>query len=186
MNAEVFTGKRHKKYAGCGARSTPKKQLKAMAEISSSLSDQGWMLRSGAAIGADSAFEEGCTGAKEIYIPWEGYNGRRSRSSMDKGVYVGATALTIEHAMRYHPNPAALKQGVKKLHARNSAILCGLDLNNPVDMLICWTPYGEVVGGTGQAMRIAIENGIPVFNLALDKDWDLLKQWFFREKLNLK
>ena len=163
-----------RKYAGCGARSTPQEILEVMVELGSQLTDLGWMLRSGAATGADSAFEKGCTGAKEIYLPWEGYN---DRSVLEKGVYIGASALTIEHAMHYHPNPAALTQGVKKLHARNSAIVGGLELDDPVDMVICWTPYGEVTGGTGQAMRIAIDNEIPIFNLALDKDWDLLEQF---------
>lgn len=163
-----------KTYAGIGSRNTPQEILEVMAAIGSQLSDLGWMLRSGAAIGADSAFEEGCTGAKEIFIPWEGYN---DRSILEEGVYVGATALTIEHAMHYHPNPAALKQGAKKLHARNSAIVGGLHLDDPVDMVICWTVNGEVAGGTGQAMRIAIDNEIPIFNLAIDKDWDLLEQF---------
>lgn len=163
-----------KKYAGIGARNTTQEILEVMASIGSQLADLGWLLRSGAATGADSAFEEGCTGAKEIYIPWENYN---DRSVLEGNVYVGATALTIEHAMHYHPNPSALTQGVKKLHARNSAILGGLNLDDPVDMVICWTVNGEIAGGTGQAMRIAIDNEIPIFNLALDKDWDLLEQF---------
>lgn len=165
-----------KTYAGIGARNTPQDILELMAHLATQLADLGWLLRTGAATGADSAFEAGCDGskgAKEIYLPWEGYNGR---GVLEGNVYVGATALTIGHALHYHPNPVALasRQGVKKLHARNCAIVCGLDMDDPVDMVICWTPYGEVVGGTSQAMRVAIDNGIPIFNLALDEDWEKL------------
>ena len=62
---------------------------------------------------------------------------------------------------------------VTKLMARNCYQVLGEDLKSPVDMIICWTPDGKAAGGTGQALRIANDNDIPVFNLfdsnALDK-----------------
>jgi len=48
----------------------------------------------------------------------------------------------------------------------------GVDLKTPVSFVLCWTPDGaetttdpDHTGGTGQAIRIANANAIPVFNL---------------------
>ena len=30
---------------------------------------------------------------------------------------------------------------------------------------MCWTPKGDLVGGTATAIRIAIMNGIPLYNM---------------------
>jgi hypothetical protein len=48
--------------------------------------------------------------------------------------------------------------------------ILGDDLKTPVDFVLCWTPDGAETstsystGGTGQAIRLAIANSIPVFN----------------------
>jgi len=61
--------------------------------------------------------------------------------------------------------------------ARNSYQVLGPDLATPVDFVWCWTPHGAVIGGTGQALRIAAAYEIPVFNLATDKDYSGLETW---------
>jgi hypothetical protein len=48
---------------------------------------------------------------------------------------------------------------------RNSYQMLGSDLKIKTDFVICWTPGGKMVGGTGQALRMAAYYGIPVFNL---------------------
>jgi hypothetical protein len=40
----------------------------------------------------------------------------------------------------------------------------GLDLETPSKFIICWTKNGKGQGGTGQALRIAKEYGIPIFD----------------------
>ena len=47
-------------YAGVGSRSTPAKVLQWMEWIGRGMAEAGMVLRSGAADGADSAFERGC------------------------------------------------------------------------------------------------------------------------------
>jgi hypothetical protein len=145
-------------YAGIGSRQTPPAILAQMRLIGEQTADAGWTLRSGAAIGADIAFEAGCListapSYRHIYTP---------NSHLDwEPLY--------RHASLYHPNWAAICQKgeyVKKLMARNSAIICGPDLHTPVHHIICWTPGGAITGGTGQALRIAQHLNIPVLNLA--------------------
>lgn len=58
-------------YAGIGARSTPNKVLTIMEKLGGLFAKKGFILRSGAAEGADSAFEKGCdleNGHKEIFL----------------------------------------------------------------------------------------------------------------------
>ena len=67
----------------------------------------------------------------------------------------------------------ALKQGGKKLQARNSHQVLGDSLRDPVAFVVCWTTdgaetlkeTGRHTGGTGQAIRLADACNIPVFNL---------------------
>lgn len=121
-----------------------------------------------AAKGADQAFEFGATlggGLVEIYLPWKGFEGRQD------GKIVAPAKDALELAEYYHPNWKALKQGARKLMARNGYQVLGPNLYDSVDMVICWTPDGSVdgtgskVGGTGQALRIADDYDIPVLNL---------------------
>jgi predicted Rossmann fold nucleotide-binding protein DprA/Smf involved in DNA uptake len=52
--------KMNPKYAGIGSRSTPPETLPLIESIAARLAEKGWVLRSGGADGADSAFEKGC------------------------------------------------------------------------------------------------------------------------------
>lgn len=68
-------------YAGIGSRETPKSILEFFEYLGELLAKKGFTLRSGAAKGADSAFEKGCdrvSGLKEIFLPWRGFEGSKS------------------------------------------------------------------------------------------------------------
>ena len=41
----------------------------------------------------------------------------------------------------------------------------GKTMSEPAKMVVAWTPGGQIVGGTGQALRIAQSHGIPIRNL---------------------
>lgn len=131
------------------------------------------VLRSGAAQGADAWFEEGCDvvdGQKEIFIPWKGFN---DHSSLLCDITPEAMALAEDV---YGPRWQCLKQGARKLMARNCYQILGQTLDDPVDFVVCWTPDGAEMekdrgyktGGTGQAIALASRNNIPVFNLRND------------------
>lgn len=141
----------NKYYAGIGARATPQKILFEMTRLATLLDADGYTLRSGGAAGADHAFELGAT-KKEIFLS---YN---------------YTSTAMQHAQRYHPAWDRLSEHAKHLMARNSMILLGEDLMEPVDCVICWTAGGKTVGGTGQGIRIALDYDIPIFNLWNDNE----------------
>ena len=85
-----------------------------MRVIARELATRGWLLRSGGSPGADSAFEQGCDeghGRKEIFLPWQGFNGSESH------LYdTPAEALAI--AARHHPGLLARSGRIQCLRAR--------------------------------------------------------------------
>ncbi len=155
-------------YTGIGARATPPSILAAMTSLATSL-ECAWMLRSGGAEGADKAFEAGVTNPdnKEIYLPWSGFN-----HNLSKYHHITEDAYTM--AKHYHPNWNACSPAARKFHARNCYQVLGLDLATPSTFIVCWTPDGKAVGGTGQALRIAKDENIPIYNLADVYDQELI------------
>jgi len=147
-----------KNYAGIGSRSTPVDVLNLMTQIAEELSP-AYVLMSGGADGADTAFEKGAAHS-EIYIPWKGYNMR------EDGILLDNLRAWNDVSRHFHPAPEKCTVGAQKLHGRNAYITLGPNLDDPVSMIICWTPKGEITGGTGLALRLAKYFEIPVFNLA--------------------
>ena len=135
-----------------------------MTNIAQFLASQKFVLRSGHADGADMAFEDGVAipELKEIWIPWLGFNGSKSNLTPSNDAFILAA--------RFHPHWKKLKDGAKKLHARNCHQVLGSDLQTPVNFVICWTEDGLASGGTGQALRIAHAWDIPIFNLFNEAD----------------
>ena len=152
------------RYAGIGARATPAAVLADMTVMAGWLARTAWHLSSGGADGADSAFAGGAPAQQRtIWLPWRGYNGH---SGPDYRVLSAAeTEACIEIAAPLHPAWERCSPAVRKLHARNAAVLLGGTLDRPVDAVVCWSERGAVTGGTGMAIRIAEARGIPVFNL---------------------
>ncbi len=151
-------------YAGIGARATPAAVLANMETMAGWLARTGWHLSSGGADGADAAFAAGApAGQRTIWLPWRGYNGHRGAECR----VLSAAAMTacMEIAAPLHPAWERCSPAVRKLHARNVAILLGERLDRPVDAVVCWTAAGRVEGGTGMGIRIAEARGIPVLNL---------------------
>lgn len=153
-------------YAGIGSRECPDEVLKLLAKTAYWLSKKGFTLRSGAADGCDAAFEYGCdkaNGNKEIFLPWKGFNNSTSE-------LIVKNPKAYEIARKYHPRFDSLKSGAKSLQARNSHQVLGWDLNTPVEFVLCYTKKGKGEGGTGQALRIAKEYNIPIFDFGIYND----------------
>lgn len=163
-------------YAGIGSRQTPPEILKGMEMIGYILSEEGYTLRSGGAIGADTAFEDGCDqaeGQKEIF---------RAKDCEDWAIDTAAKYMPPDR-----PPIGKMKPYVQKLLGRNMMQVLGSKENpQKVDFIICWT-MAEVKdgGGTGYAMRCAQDNGIPIYNLRDEKQreefYQLLKEIRERE-----
>lgn len=159
-------------YAGIGSRETPQKVLTVFKNVAKYLAGKGFVLRSGAAIGADTAFENGCDeakGLKEIYLPWSGFEYSNSKLIVNN-------PKAFEIAEKFHPYWHNLSDGARKLQARNSYQVLGQDLNTPSKFIICWTKNGEGNGGTGQAIRIAKHWNIPIFDAGKYKDIDEMRR----------
>ena len=170
-------------YAGVGSRETPldaQNDMYDMYDIAWVLAEEGWWMRSGGAKGADQAFYDGCMEWADetedrpqmtIYLPWEGMNNlglgvdREGGYGSHKISPVDQLPLLEETAKQFHPAWGNLRHGGRKLMARNVAVMLDWDQEHTVDAVICWTKGGKIAGGTGQALRIAKERGVPVFNL---------------------
>ena len=150
-------------YAGIGARATPPAVLADMRVIAEWLARTGWNLSTGGADGADTAFASGApAGQRTIWLPWRGYNGHRGPDC--RVLSSAAVSACMEIAAPLHPAWNRCSPAVRKLHARNAAVL-GVMLDPPVDAVIAWSAEGRAEGGTGMAIRIAETHGIPVLNL---------------------
>lgn len=156
-------------YAGIGSRETPFRVQGEMIEFGAAAAEAGLVLRSGGAVGADTAFEQGCRGvlgACEIFIPWEGYNGRTHGITTvhEKAPIIASTI---------HPAWTKLSSPAKTLVSRNMQQILGAHLIDPSYFVVCWTPdgaettnqYGIKTGGTGTAISLASKLEIPVYNL---------------------
>jgi hypothetical protein len=141
-----------KYFAGIGSRETPFDIQLLMYDIAINLANK-YTLRSGHAIGADISFENGCDsvkGPKEIFVAAD------------------CTKEAMKYSSKFHPNWKACSEYARKLHGRNAMIILGRNMDSPVDRVICWTKDGKDSGGTGQALRIAQDNKIIIYNLYFD------------------
>lgn len=166
-------------YAGIGSRVTPNDVCRLMSRLSARLEQLGFILRSGGAVGADIAFEQGISDPRrmKIYRPYDEY---------------GEEDLTLmaEHIEMFHPKPWTLEgrrstrgdgswSSVRRLMGRNTFQILGTTAEQRArvpasSFVICWTQDGAELpletsastGGTGQAIKIAAHYEVPVFNLA--------------------
>lgn len=139
-----------KYYAGIGSRSTPPDICEYMTKSADLLEKMGYVLRSGAADGADKAFENG------VFYP----NNKvilRPKHSTEAAEQLAATI---------HPMWSACNEYARKLHGRNCQIILGEALDQPAHFVLCWTQDGTERGGTRTGLVLAKQRGIPTFNLA--------------------
>ena len=171
-------------YAGIGSRQTPNEILNLMKELAQYLELHHWILRSGGAIGADSAFESGVQDPahKQIFYANDIPNNKYGNANI---------ALKLVDA--FHPASNKLSQYARYLMARNSYQVLGTDLvlknntlefSSPSDLIICWTKAGKEIGGTSQAIRIAKYAGIPILNLGNSKTLEITTNSLRENTLN--
>lgn len=178
-------------YTGVGSRETPPKVLETMRQLGKVLAEKGYVLRSGGAGGADTAFEQGCddftkddkVGMKEIFIPWKGFSGRHRHEQdvycLDENLYRNNC---FDIAKKYHPGWHRVSQGGRSLHSRNVLQVLGQNIQTPTAFVVAYAKRdknGKAKGGTAMAINIAEDNKIPVFNL-----YDVPEDWKLQEILN--
>lgn len=161
-----------KYYAGIGSRGTPRAIRGFMVELAKAMAEEGFVLRSGGAEGADKAFETG--------VDYWHYLKNDQNLPVPKQIFLAndiknddESLAAIKLAKEYHPVWYKMSKFVKNLHARNAFQVMGRDVKTPVTVVICWTPDGCLdhehrtifTGGTGTAISIASKHNIPVLNL---------------------
>jgi hypothetical protein len=180
-------------YGGIGSRQITAEEEQLIQKIAGKLSDAGMILYSGNAEGSDIAFQRGSKGKCVLLLPWKKFN--RDKYDLENSlayIDVGKTKEGIESVAKYHPAPKALSFGGQCMMARNYHQIMGIEsysvaknspINNTqidkiiypvVSFVVCCSnrdENGKIVGGTGQACRIAADLGIPVFNIR-DSGWE--------------
>lgn len=161
-------------YAGIGRRTIAPDIRESFEKFGRVAQEKGFKLRSGGADGCDLAFEKYVRPEnKEIYLPWKGFNGSESPL-----FHISKECRII--ASKIHPNWGKLKPSTQLFMARNCYQILGINLNEPVDFVVCWTENGNVTGGTGQALRLAQTYDIRIFNFG-DPKFSKKELW---EELN--
>lgn len=131
-----------------------------MTEIAMYMAEHNWVLRSGGANGADTAFETGAGEKKEIYLPFRRFNNNISPLFIPSILLDERAEILAKKVWnnRFTSNMvyvswASLKDSTKKFMIRNMYQLCGRDLTTMSRVVICWTADGKSSGGTGQAIH---------------------------------
>lgn len=151
-------------FAGIGSRKTPPDLIPTIDKLVMDLDTYGYALRSGAADGADTFFENKANpNTKEIFLPWKGFNGHDS-------MLYNSLPRAMRIAEKFHPNFSMLNEAGRLLMARNAHQVLGRNLDDPVAFVVCWTPDAKLKGGTALAIRLAKSLSIPVYNLARPGD----------------
>ena len=172
-------------YAGIGSRETPQEILDLMTKAAEYLDGLGYTLRSGAADGADTAFEKGATkkeifkgfdaaGETEVKIAHEIHPDLKGAMEASKNKKIKAKlaeGATKEEAEKSGERSA---WAVQNLMARNTNQVFGKNLNSTSDFVLFYAKETDnplrPKGGTGQAVEMARRKGIPTINMA-DANW---------------
>tara|TARA_B100000700_G_scaffold331796_1_gene468908 strand:+ start:13305 stop:14069 length:765 start_codon:yes stop_codon:yes gene_type:complete len=178
-----------KYYTGVGSRKTPLYVLYLMAQFANILEKKGYKLRSGAASGADCAFEAGIENDSncDIYVPWFNFPKKFNKDptlprykvpeKISKEKFFEANILIDQNNL--HPAwKNNLPDWVRKLHNRNVFQVLGDTLNQhskktKAKFVLCYTSDGvkkhkyttKATGGTGTAIRVGDTFNVPVFNM---------------------
>lgn len=168
-------------YTGIGSRAVPFNIQSLMRKIALIMAINGTRLRSGGALGSDSAFEAGCDyadGESEIYLPWVGFN----KHKPDQGIVIGKDTDVYRRARilaeKYHPAWYRLSDAAKEFMTRNSFQILGGDMITATDLVVCWTERGKLIGGTAQALKIAKDLNIPIFNMGCYSEGTILENFY--------
>lgn len=173
-----------KRYAGMNAIEISENMLvyQVIEKISTYLNFKGYTLVVNSIEGIKNLFENGSEFRKEIFIPFDGFNGKYNT---DVGVYsldfIGKVfssskermCKAINIARKFHPNFDQLDDKDKLTIVCCSYQILGLNLDTPVDFVVCYTLDGcesnttctKETGVIGQSISIAHYYNVPIFNL---------------------
>lgn len=154
---------------GIGSRSTPRKILREMVAIGEWCLENGVLVRSGHAEGADYAFEQGAEENCIAYLPWSSFG--RERKMFGTPVVFDKQPKPIQGLLKdiadtHHPVWSDLTWGIKKIIARNVCQVRG-HVGKAIVSKACvyWTFAGNTQGGTVFTRDLASHYSVPCFNM---------------------
>lgn len=182
-------------WTGVGTRPknmpSPSVMQSKMTEIAAVITEAGGWCRSGDADGSDLAWENGCNGHADVYLPWKSKKNRTSPPA-NRIIF---TELDKEHQARLisemtkalkpsltegHFNAIMNNSNYKKLHARNVCQILGHESKFVPSrfLLFCAEPISTIKwkGGTNTAVQVARRYKVPYFNL-WTMDWTELDKF---------
>lgn len=168
-------------YSGIGSRETPEHILEDMYYLGIYLSNCGYVLRSGNARGADTAFSKGCDavmGDSEIYLPYDNFNNGCRNSILVTNKKIIKQAIDIMKTCK--SSSYTWNNRNTPYHSRNVFQVLGHNLMTKSSLVICYTDTGaeskeDVImrndcSGTSTAITLASMLNIPVINM-YNKNW---------------
>lgn len=165
-------------YAGIGTRDITVDDMNVIKTVSAYLSEKGIVCYSGNADGSDNIFQFNSNSNCVVYLPWKGFNDANSDSKKSiEAIVCGDTKEGLESVDKYHPSPRSLSYGARALMCRNYHQIFGYGKYPKVSFVVCCARQdekGNVMGGTGQACRIAKACSIPVLNIRYDFDYQTI------------
>ena len=155
---------------GIGTRYPSKQAFEMLFRIARRMALTGWELRSGGAIGCDTAWEHGFLPSekKEIYLSRGTFGDSAKNAACGRISDYGDIWFEAEDiASKLHPRWENLSESSQALHTRNVFQVLGLDLKSRTDVVAAYAaPSGfSVKGGTATAFNLARAKGIPTYNL---------------------
>jgi hypothetical protein len=211
-----------KAFAGIGACNTPNTPALPIGTIMGKTANilalqRGWCMTSSGQIGADQFFSQGLQvngrdalgeGLFKMFLPEHRAEAIAGGIVLEDATLLQrARQLLIEHNVyRKVPRFIALEgddrkslstreQHMAALHALRVFQVLQETLEQPVNMVICWTPDGaisreqcqiETTGGAGIAIALADGLGIPVFNLQREDHLSRICEFIGEPLPNLK
>ena len=172
------------RYTGVGSRNINEHGTERVRRVASVLQQHTYNLVTGDAVkGCDYLFWESTPEHSKVRFGPVGRAPKKSTIIVDKESIAYQRALQIVSIA--HPAWRWLPEWTKELHIRNVFQVLGMNVDNPTEFMVCWTPDGaetaketnKKTGGTGTAIRIADGFGVPVFNLQRDDAIPRLEQY---------
>ena len=180
-----------KVYAGIGSRRVPQDIMRLQTRIATKLDTLGVVLRSGDAVGSDRAFQEGSNNYISYKKDYYNLVVSGNATKLPYSTWALTTARNIAESI--HPAWHLCREYARAMHTRNVFQILGLQLKDPVEFVVCWTPEAEIqesqlsirTGGTATALRLAFQHGISLYNLAYKPHFEMFSNWVLSPEVEL-
>lgn len=175
----AVTKERSPSVAIIGSRRISQAQFDYIMKVAEAFVRRGYIVRTGCAEGVDHASMIGTRNIDpsklNVYLPWSTYNKDFQEKTDKRFIYNQSIHKEwAESVRRYHPNPQRLSNGAFSMHARNWGIIMH---EYPADVVVAMPANASDMGGTGQGIRIARDNNIPLFLVCNKEDRQSLKSF---------